>query len=294
MSIQIRDIVENWELLTNGYDYYEEELFTKFQDAFICETRTAPSGIKIIHHARSYVYCADFAKLKSTAGVKDPKSELADLRMLTYSLKRNTARLLFLQFKRGNVDSGGNFAEIGEKQMLLFSEFPTVSFGKRGGPCNILKDRNNSVPQSGAMFAIIEYGSVEKKYNLRFMNHTELDLPAAVGAAKPKEKHYYKLHTPTISKAPKTSFQYYDYVPSFEEFMKCVKNLEVGREIEIMDIPKILPKEEMPDDLKGYFRKEDTLADNNNNNNNNNYNSNYNNDIEYQVDTVALNVDKLV
>lgn len=301
MSLQIKNIVENWELLTNGYDYYEEELFTKFQDAFICETRTAPSGIKIIHHARSYVHCADFGKLKSAAGVKNPKSELADLRLLAYSPTRDTARLLFLQFKKGEIDSKGNFTKIGEKQMLLFSEFPTVSFEKKSGPCNILKDGINNVPQSGAMFAIIEYDDTQKKYNLRFMNHTELNPSTAVGATKPKEKHYYKLHTPTISTAPKTSFQYYDYVPSFEEFMKCVKDLEVGREIKISDIAKILPKEEMPDDLKGYFRKEDTLADNNYNNNNynnNNYNynsnSNYNNDIEYQVDTVALNVDELV
>lgn len=290
MSLQIKNIVENWELLTNGYDYYEEELFTKFQDAFICETQTAPSGIKIIHHARSYVYCADFGKLRSTAGVKDPKSELADLRLLAYSPTRETARLLFLQFKKGEIDSGKNFAEITEKQMLLFSEFPTVSFEKKSGSCEILKDR--IAPQAGAMFAIIEYDDIQKKYNLRFMNHTKLEPPTAVGATRPKEKHYYEnSRVPLINTVPKKSFKdpfkYCDYVPSFEEFMKCVKNLEVGREIEIGDILKILPKEEIPEDLKEYFSKKDILADNNHNPDNNS-------DIEYQVDTVALNVDELV
>lgn len=228
------------------------------------------------------MYCADFGKLKSTAGVKDPKSELADLRLLTYSLIRKTARLLFLQFKKGDVDSRKNFAEISEKQMLLFSKFPKVSFGKMSGPCDILEDKINSVPQSGAMFVIIEYDAMHRKYNLRFMNHTELDLPTPVGAAKPIEKHYYKLHAPIINTAPTTSFKYYDYVPSFEEFMKCVKNLEVGREIKIGDILKILLKEEIPEDLKEYYRKEDKLVDK------------HNNDTEYQVDTVALNVDELV
>lgn len=284
MPLQIAKIVGNWERLTDGYDYYEEELFTKFQDAFICETRTGSSGIKIIHHARSYVHCADFGRLKSVAvaKVKNPKSELADLRLLTYSLKRNTARLLFLQFKKGETDSKGCFAEISEKQMLLFSQFPTVSFAGTAGSCDILKDSRHGVPQSGAMFAIIEYDDSRKKNELRVMNHTQLNLPVAVGAAKEKEKHYYIRHKSVIKTPPKAPFQYCDYIPSFEEFLKCVKDLEVGREIKIKDILTILPKEEIPEDLREYFRKNDMLADK------------CNNDIEYQVDSVALNVDELI
>lgn len=50
-----------------------------------------------IIHARSYVYCAGFSTLASAAKVTNPKSELADLRLLAYSPKRDTARLLFLQ-----------------------------------------------------------------------------------------------------------------------------------------------------------------------------------------------------
>lgn len=284
MSISIKNIVENWELLTNGNDYYEEELFTKFQDAFISETKSGPSGIKIIHHARSYVHCADFSKLKSTAKVKDPKSELADLRLLTYSLKSETARLLFLQFKRGGVDSKGHFAKIGEKQMLLFSEFPEVSFEKMTGACKILKDDINSVPQSGAMFAIIEYDKGSKEYNLRFMNHTQLNLPVAVGAAKSVEKHYYDDSLDPTVNTVGTSFEYYDYASSFKKFMQHVKDMKVGREIDFGYILTILSKEEIPEDLKEYFRKENILADDSNRNNNVTY---------HQVDTIALNVDEL-
>lgn len=93
------------------------------------------------------------------------------------------------------------------------------------------------------------------------------------------------MHAPIIKTVPKPSkppFQYCDYAPSFKEFMESVKKLEVGREIKIGDVLKILPKEEMPEDLKGYYREEDISVDK------------HNNDTEYQVDTVALNVDELV
>ena len=204
--------------------------------------------------------------------------------MLTYSLKSETARLLFLQFKKGETDSKGCFAEISEKQMLLFSEFPEVSFEKMTGLCEILQDPKGA-PQSGAMFAIIEYDDKAKTYNLRFMNHTQLDLSTVVGAAKSIEKHYYNVSfKPIINTAPKASFQYYSYVPSFETFMKFVKDMKVGREIDFGYILTILSKEEIPEDLKEYFRKENILADDSNRNNNVTY---------HQVDTIALNVDEL-
>lgn len=44
MSIQIKNIIENWELLTGGYDYYEEELFTKFQDTLYVKPKPDQAG----------------------------------------------------------------------------------------------------------------------------------------------------------------------------------------------------------------------------------------------------------
>lgn len=115
------------------------------------------------------------------------------------------------------------------------------------------------------------------------MNHTELDPSTEVGLAKPIEKHYYDFHAPSRKrKSSKTSFQYYSYIPSFKEFMESVKKLEVGREIKIGDIIKILPKEEIPEDLKEYCWEEDKSI---------NKNSDY---IRYHVDTVALNVDEMI
>ena len=57
MSISITNINNNWKLLSTGNKYYEEELFTKFEDAFLYECNGRNNGINIINHARSYVQC---------------------------------------------------------------------------------------------------------------------------------------------------------------------------------------------------------------------------------------------
>lgn len=80
MAISITNIIDNWELLTNGNKYYEEEVFTKFEDAFLYECNGRPDGLKNIHHSRSYVTCSQFKTvLMFTAGATTPYCELADL-----------------------------------------------------------------------------------------------------------------------------------------------------------------------------------------------------------------------
>lgn len=300
MSISITNINNNWKLLSTGNKYYEEELFTKFEDAFLYECGKGKTGIKIIHHARSFVQCTEFSTvLKCTSGVKDPHCELADIRLLAYSLERETARLLFLQFKEANHNSKGHYAKIDEKQMLLFSEFPMVSYYKQGPALHdVLKDNIYNCPQSGAMFVMIEYDSARKEYNLRFMNHTMLK-PQKPKLIKSKEgTHYYDIHHKTQRSTPHAAgsslvFTYCDYVPSMKEFLDNVKKLEIGREINIVDIADHISTKELPEDLKEYFPKDS----NRNPNKIDSYNAKEDESSRFVnlVDTTfALNVDELV
>ena len=297
MSISITNINNNWKLLSTGNKYYEEELFTKFEDAFLYECNGRNNGINIIHHARSYVQCIEFSTvLRCTGGVTAPYCELADIRFLAYSLKRNTARLLFLQFKEAKQNTIGYYADINEKQMLLFSEFPMVSYYGQGPDLHdVLQDTIHNCPQSGAMFAMIEYDSASKEYNLRFMNHTMLNPQYPRLTRSKSGYHYYDHLLPTSTTtvpatASSPAFTYCDYVSTFEEFLYRVKRLEVGREIDIADLFEHISEEELPEDLIEYCK-----------NNNNIDNIVTDNVKDYKsgksvhlVDTLALNVDELV
>lgn len=295
MSISLKNINNNWKLLSTGNKYYEEELFTKFEDAFLYECGNGKTGIKIIHHARSFVRCTKFSTLPCIKA-KDPHCELADIRFLAYSLDNDTARLLFLQFKEGKEDATGHYAKIDEKQMLLFSEFPEVSYyGKGFIPKDVLQDHNHGCPQSGAMFAMIEYDSVCKEYNLRFMNHTMLDPDKPCRSSSTIEKHYYDHPTPPIKpgKASTPAFKYWDYIPSFEDFLNKVKKLEVGREIAIAALSAYMPKEALPVDYIEYCNKNNISITNQINLDN--VEGNKSRKLVHPVHTtIALNVDELV
>lgn len=207
-----------------------------------------------------------------------------------YSLRKRKARLLFLQFKNGEKNKKGNYIQINEKQMLLFSSFPAVScVGKGFCPHDILQDKIHGAPQSGAMFCIIEYDSVMKKYNLRFLNHTMLNLPRPCLTTSKSGSHSYNISSKTKRSAVSSStlslaFTYCDYVPSFSDFMDNVKKLEIGREIDMADISIHMPEEAMPKDLKEYCNKNEI----------GNINHDSSDALMYHVDTIALNVDELV
>lgn len=202
-----------------------------------------------------------------------------------------------MQFKKASKNGRGLFAEIDEKQMLLFSKFPEVSFHGTGSiPKEVLRDPIHKKPQSEAMFAMIEYDKDERKNELRFMNHTKLKPDEPKYKLSDEGKHYYvneieTKYNPDPKIVPNPDFTFCDYVPSFKDFVDNVKDLKVGREIEIADILHHISKEELPDDLKKYYEEN---INNPNENDSGNVEDNESNMLVNLVDTIAINVDELV
>ena len=114
MAYKINNIVENYDKLSGGRNiYYEQEIFTKFEDAFVYEIGSGRTGLKIVHNKRSIV---------AFPGPKDEGCELADLRCLFYSPIKRKCRLLFLQFKKNTYDSAKPFiVKIPDKQYELYN-----------------------------------------------------------------------------------------------------------------------------------------------------------------------------
>ena len=231
MPIKITNILKNYELLTSNNDnYYENELFTKFEDAFIYAAGKGIDDIKIIHGSRSMI------RFPTGAG---KECELADLRCIFYSIKQNEYRLLFLQFKREKYASPKPFVvKIDEKQYELYNTHPDVfpKSRKITIPNDILKDKIHGCNDAGTMFALIKADG-HGGYPLLFANAKKLHL-------KGKNKYECMGGTSVIKKTV-PGFTYCEYAPDLEEFLKQAKDMNVGREIDITTLALLLGKSVM-------------------------------------------------
>lgn len=273
MSYKIKNIVENYEYLSDaGGNYYEHELFTKFEDAFIYEIGKGKTGLKIIHNKRSIVAFPTAA---------DKGCELADLRCLFYSPKQRECRLLFLQFKKSVYDSAKPFVvEIPDKQYVLYNTHPEVFSKSRKIfiPKDVLKDLLYKCHDAGTMFALIK----ENKgggYPITFTNAKKLKL---VGTRK-----YECMGGNSVIMGGVPGFSYCEYAPSFKDFLEQVKGMKVGREIPLISLSMTLGKmlSEAPEDLKELITSESKMNEMRDDDNEQK--------ASYYVNTIFLNVDEL-
>lgn len=258
------------ELSANG-NYYENELFTKFEDSFIMDMGSGRTGLKIIHGHRSMI---------TFGAIKPKRCELSDVRFLFYSPKKCEARLLFLQFKKGERNRAGDLVfKVGAPQHELFATHPLVEYKKNGVvyTLDILKDKVHSCDDAGTMYVIAE--NIGNTYELSFANNK-----AIVGTGATDTYRCISTVLPRLITVP--GFTYCEYVPDFKEFLRQVKQLQVGREILLGDLYVELGERLMknaPEDLLGLVREY----------NNNRLVSDYNENVYMDVNTIFLNVDEL-
>lgn len=269
MIYKIKDIVEYYQnLVSGGNEYYEEEIFTKLEDAMIFVIGTKGTGLKIVHSGRSMV---------SYAGMKGKKCELADVRILFYSLKREKCRLVFLDFKKNKQCRRlGNVIEVQEDHYNLYKMHYDVKSAMRGVyiPEDILKDKIYYFDESCTMYAIID-SDVKKDYPISFVGVEQL-------IRRSRIRYEYPMKS-VVDIAGNTSFEYCSYIPGLEEFFEQAKDMRIGREIPFDDLFDVLGDmfEVAPDNLKGLIEMND------------NRDSNYSQGASQFVNTIFLNVDEL-
>lgn len=273
MPHKIKNIVANYDILSGeDKNYYEQELFTKFEDAFIYEIGKGKTGLKIIHGKRSIV---------AFPTVADKGCELADLRCLFYSTKQKKCRLLFLQFKKATYDSAKPFVvEISDKQYELYDTHPDVFSKSRkiSIPKDVLKDNLYKCDDAGTMFALIKEDK-HGGYPLIFSNANKLN---PVGTRK-----YECMGGTSVIMNGVPGFSYCEYAPSFQDFLELVKDMKVGREIPLYSLPMVLGTmlSEVPEDLKKLILSEGNLDENQEDGNDQ--------QACCYVNTMFLNVDEL-
>ncbi len=271
MACNIKQIVECYKnFVQTGHNYYEEEVFTKLEDALISEVGTDGTGIKIVHGGRSMV---------SYTGMKGKKCELADVRFLFYSPSRRKCRLVFLDFKKNKqYKKIGNMIKVQDDHYNMYFSIPRkkVYPVTRGLyiPTDILADHKHKFHRSCTMYAIID-SDVKKDYSVSFTVADKLINRGGI-------KYEYPVSS-VVEISGNASFEYCTYIPGLEEFFEQAKEMRIGREIEFKDLHIVLGDmcEMMPDELKTLVPKSD------------NRDINIENKKFRIVNTIFLNVDEL-
>lgn len=225
-----------------GLPYYEQELFTKLQDAFLMECKAPGHGISVVHNYRSMI-SYDFACAAPSAS-GEAKCELADLLILAYSPSQERGRLLLLQCKRGEEGTSpttGLSVTLPDKEYVLYEKHPDVeAAGKKSGAWipskSILRhNASRSLPEDRdlTMIAIFYESKGASDLALTTTNNKYL-LPTGTGTGlNVKGKHKYRLTGGgAVIHDTSAGYTFCDYIPSFADFLTAIKNLEVGRPVD--------------------------------------------------------------
>lgn len=266
----IKNIDDNFSLLTSTGSYYEQEITTKFEDAFIMECGPGKTGLTIIHGQRSMIYYENIAG-------EVIKCELGDMRFIMYSELKKEIRQLFVQFKRGNLNSKLEpYATVNDNQFELYNKHPLVKKDLKGIYKNFFRHDPAAASHSdhaGTMFAI-EYKNGSHKSNIYMTNCKSI--------TRKRNKCTCTVLPTTTSSIP---YEYCDTIASLKELLENMKDMKVGRKIGVDDLKWLLCKKDLPNDLEKLIREKNTCIDN--------Y-SNENSDInEFRSTLIMINVDKL-
>ena len=243
MAISMKNIERNYELLLREGNYYEQEVFTKFEDAFLMETNPGrSSGITLLHGHRSFVsYTA--------GGVNYKKGELADVRLLMYSPSKKQIRQLFLQFKRYE-----DIIQLNPKQADLYNEHPDVS------PCDSAKkyifDRgvlnkscssDKEILHAGTMFATGYYDSGKAKLVIKTGDKSQYPLPSGKTAGNFWVPANDKSITSCVSV---DKYEYCLCLTSMQELLQNMNECKVGMPVTYATVAMTVKEEMIPDELK--------------------------------------------
>lgn len=236
-----RDIQDHFFDLTVkcGLPYYEQELFTKLQDAFLMECKAPGHGITIVHGYRSQI-CYDFA-CAASSGPTPVVCELADLHILAYSPSIQEGRVLLLQCKRGEEGTSpttGLSVTIPDKEYVLYEKHPIIEAARKKPGAwfpskSILRhDPSRSLPEDRDLTMVAIFYESKGAADLALAT-TEYLIPTSTGTRfSVNGTHKYKL---TVGGAvihdTSAGYTFCDYIPSFADFLTEIKNLRVGRPI---------------------------------------------------------------
>ncbi|QFJ53826.1 hypothetical protein [Pseudobutyrivibrio xylanivorans] len=207
----INKIVETYKALVGtGQYYYEEEIFTKLEDAFIVNMKDT-TGFSLIHGLRSIV------NYNNTISGTSGKCELGDIeiRMKDDANYPDTFRRVFLQFKV--KDKKGNKFNIPISQDDLYS--------CTGFDSDCVYNGTKSLNKANAMFTVIN------KDELIFGNCESFK--KIIGCKS--SKYRTRLLQPTgisilLSSSPYT-YDYCSYTNSLEKFLENMRDMKVGEEL---------------------------------------------------------------
>lgn len=242
--ISITQIDRNYNMLLGTGKYYEEEIFTKFEDAFILEAGSAPcSGITIIHSQRS--------KVVPVGATNDV--ELGDVRILMYSPKRyvnygtsQAFRQLFIQFKK--YEGKNRSIIIKPPQFELYNQHKDVvsvshaTYKFKNSVLNKSVSADSDIWHAGTMFAV---------------GYSETGLPKL--KLIDSELHRFKKRTNYLWKIDETAiteqevstdgYEYCTYIASLKDLLLHMKDMRVGMPIDDSAISSSIIASEIPEDL---------------------------------------------
>lgn len=248
-----RGIQDHFSALTVkcGLPYYEQELFTKLQDAFLMECKAPGHGITVVHGYRSQI-CYDFAcAASSTSG--QVVCELADLRILAYSPSNKMGRVLLLQCKRGEEGTSpdtGLSVTIPDKEYILYEKRPDIEdAGRKPGAWfpkkSILRhdaSKNSPEDRDMTMIAIFYESNGVADLALTTTNIKCLLPVSARTRISVNGTHRYKsTGRRAVIHDTSAGYTFCDYIPSLADFLTEIKNLEVGRPIDWSGFPDYFP-----------------------------------------------------
>lgn len=236
MPRTIDKLVDIFHLLCQQGVYYEQELFTKFQDMFLVK---GIDGVTIIHSHRSIV--------KFDTGSGDEKSELGDVLLYFYEPNTKKVRQLFLQFKLCKTKSSATecsipYNAINDKQLRLYSKHPKVSFSASSKapflfPSDILKDNKYGIEElenAGTMYVIMEDSVPYPEFYVIGPEYLKKS------PTRPKRFTWTKGASIIIDSA--SEYEYLVYAESLSDFLKCASEMKVGMEIEGSEYKDYLQK----------------------------------------------------
>ncbi|MCF2656626.1 hypothetical protein [Lacrimispora saccharolytica] len=236
MPRTIDKLVDTFHLLCQQGVYYEQELFTKFQDMFLVK---GINGVTIIHSHRSMV--------KFRNGTSFEKSELGDVLLFFFEPNTGKVRQLFLQFKLCKTKSSATersipYNAINDKQLRLYSKHPKVEFAasrKASFPFHedILKDKKYGIKKlenSGTMYVVMEDSVPYPEFYVIGPEHLDIH------HTRPKKIVWKKGASIEIDSSSK--YEYLVYAESLSDFLKCASEMKVGMEISETDYVKYLEK----------------------------------------------------
>jgi len=237
MSISIRKIEENFDRMLVDGKYYEQEIFTKFEDAFLMETvgSGTASGITLLHGNRSMV------RFKTSSMATEKSGELADVRLIMYSPDKRQIRQLLLQFKMYE-----DVIKIPLKQRELYDEHPDVfpnkkaSFSFDPGVLNKTCSSDTMVLHAGTMFATAFHEGGKAKLIM-----------------KSGDKRLYVSGKPDWEPKVDSSMEYtstdgYECsisITSMKEFLEKLKELKIGMPVTYTLVASTARKAKIPPKL---------------------------------------------